>query len=195
MVSFAKSKGFYPIVFESVADNSRVFVEPFDSITMSYSHDQETIAYLQESQTNTCFFDDLSQEITGQIIEVVCVIPAEKTKDTTQAFEQCFGSEIKTIVATVPTPNRSFFSVANPQAGKSGPLKFWVEQIGSDHRSVLAIGDNYNDLEMLQYAGRGVLMGNAEPDLKKIGAELGLELTERNDQDGLAKTLERHLLS
>ena len=98
-------------------------------------------------------------------------------------------------MATVPNPNRSFFSVANSQAGKSGPLKFWADQNGIDHRSVLAVGDNYNDLDMLQYAGIGVLMGNADPELQQIGSKLSFELTDRNDQDGLAKTLERHILS
>ena len=195
VVAFAKSRGLYPIVFESVADNCQVLVEPFESMKTGYLHDKETIAYLEESQTNTCFFDDLSRQITGKIIEVVCVIPAKETKETSQVFEQRFGSAIKTIVATVPNPNRSFFSVANSQAGKSGPLKFWADQNGIDHRSVLAVGDNYNDLDMLQYAGIGVLMGNADPELQQIGSKLGFELTARNDQDGLATTLEKHLLS
>ena len=48
---------------------------------------------------------------------------------------------------------------------------------------------------MLQYAGIGVLMGNADPELQQIGSKLSFELTDRNDQDGLAKTLERHILS
>ena len=102
---------------------------------------------------------------------MVCVIPAKETKETSQVFEQRFGSAIKTIVATVPNPNRSFFSVANSQAGKSGSLKFWADQNGIDHRSVLAVGDNYNDLNMLKSCDVPCLVFNDKFKLDQINID------------------------
>jgi hypothetical protein len=55
---------------------------------------------------------------------------------------------------------------------------------------VMAIGDNFNDLAMLEYAGQPVLMGNASEELQTIGRRHGWGLTLSNDEDGVAATLE-----
>ncbi|WP_270368334.1 HAD family hydrolase [Eubacterium ramulus] len=55
-----------------------------------------------------------------------------------------------------------------------------TKQIATEH--TLAFGDNYNDVEMLHTAGRGILMGNAPKDIK----EKGFALTKDNDHDGIA---------
>jgi hydroxymethylpyrimidine pyrophosphatase-like HAD family hydrolase len=54
----------------------------------------------------------------------------------------------------------------------------------------MAIGDNYNDLEMLQFSGHPVLMANCTPGL----AQDGWPLTLSNDQDGVAAALHSYLL-
>jgi hydroxymethylpyrimidine pyrophosphatase-like HAD family hydrolase len=51
------------------------------------------------------------------------------------------------------------------------------------------MGDNSNDLEMLRYAGKAVLMGNAEEELW----ESSFERTAGNNEDGVALALERFL--
>ena len=53
---------------------------------------------------------------------------------------------------------------------------------------MIAIGDNYNDMDMLQYAGVGIAMGNA-PDIVKEKAD---DITATNDEDGVAKALEKY---
>jgi hydroxymethylpyrimidine pyrophosphatase-like HAD family hydrolase len=50
----------------------------------------------------------------------------------------------------------------------------------------MAIGDNYNDIEMLAFAGYPVIMGNASEDLRSRGWTVTLT----NDQDGVAAALE-----
>jgi hydroxymethylpyrimidine pyrophosphatase-like HAD family hydrolase len=55
---------------------------------------------------------------------------------------------------------------------------------------ILAIGDNYNDLDMLQFVGLGVIMENADKALK----QMGFYVTASNDADGVAKALERFVL-
>jgi hydroxymethylpyrimidine pyrophosphatase-like HAD family hydrolase len=56
----------------------------------------------------------------------------------------------------------------------------------------MAIGDNFNDLEMLQYAGTCVLMGNAEASLRQLLT--GCHVTATNDEDGVALAIERFIL-
>ena len=55
---------------------------------------------------------------------------------------------------------------------------------------VLAIGDNWNDLPMLQAAGRAVLMGNAPAELLEMAAAQGWTVGATNDQDGVAIAIE-----
>jgi hydroxymethylpyrimidine pyrophosphatase-like HAD family hydrolase len=54
----------------------------------------------------------------------------------------------------------------------------------------MAIGDNHNDLEMLRFAGRAVLMSNSSPGL----AGEGFAVTLSNDEDGVARAIESYAL-
>lgn len=55
---------------------------------------------------------------------------------------------------------------------------------------VIAIGDNYNDINMIEFAGLGIAMGNA-PDAVKQCAD---DITLSNDEDGVAKAIKKYLL-
>src|SRR5919198_569057 len=59
---------------------------------------------------------------------------------------------------------------------------------GLGREEVLAVGDNFNDLEMLEWAGTGVVMGNADPALRE---RAGFHTTASNDEDGVADAIER----
>jgi hypothetical protein len=54
----------------------------------------------------------------------------------------------------------------------------------------MAIGDNWNDLAMLEVAGRPVVMGSGAPDLVELAARRGWEIAPGNDEDGLAEVVE-----
>jgi len=54
----------------------------------------------------------------------------------------------------------------------------------------MAVGDNWNDEGMLTRAGRGFVMGNADPEMHR----LGLPVLPTNDEDGVAVAIETHLL-
>ncbi len=54
----------------------------------------------------------------------------------------------------------------------------------------MAIGDNLNDLEMLEYAGRAVVMANASEEVRALARRRGWELTASNDDDGVALAVE-----
>ena len=54
----------------------------------------------------------------------------------------------------------------------------------------MAIGDNLNDLEMLEYAGRAVVMANASDEILALARSRGWEITASNDDDGVALAVE-----
>ncbi len=64
----------------------------------------------------------------------------------------------------------TFFEAANPLVNKGTAVRYLAEEIlGLQPEQVMTIGDNFNDVEMLEYAGIGVAMGNA-PDAVKLSA-------------------------
>jgi hypothetical protein len=89
------------------------------------------------------------------------------------------------------TTNISILDVMNQGCTKGHALKIWAEQCGIQPGEVMALGDNFNDLEMLQYAGLPVLMGNHCPELHRPDWTLTLP----NDEDGVAAAIRRHVLA
>jgi hypothetical protein len=89
------------------------------------------------------------------------------------------------------TTNISILDVMNRGCSKGRALKIWAEQCGIQPGEVMAVGDNLNDLEMLQYAGFPVLMGNHCPELHQPDWTLTLP----NDQDGVAAAIRRYVLA
>lgn len=61
---------------------------------------------------------------------------------------------------------------------------------GIDAREILAIGDNWNDVPMLQIAGQSAVMANAPADLRALAEERGWLIAPSNDEDGVASVIE-----
>ena len=60
--------------------------------------------------------------------------------------------------------------VISPGCSKGSTLAEWVRhREDGPAQDVMAIGDNLNDLEMLEYAGLPIVMGNSVPQLKSLG--------------------------
>lgn len=72
---------------------------------------------------------------------------------------------------------------------KGKALEFVSQHCGIPMRRIMAIGDNLNDLEMIQLSGFGIAVGNAIPELKKYANWI----TATNDNDGLALAIEKTL--
>ncbi len=74
----------------------------------------------------------------------------------------------------------------HPKATKASGLKFVAKNLGINPEEIVAVGDETNDLEMVEWAGLGVAMGNGVAQLKKV-ADL---VCGSNDEEGLADLLE-----
>ena len=93
-------------------------------------------------------------------------------------------------VAITEYPHRDFSLVDVNGAGcsKGATLARWVRSRGVAREEVMAAGDNFNDVEMLDFAGVAVVMGNASDALKSRG----YLVTGTNDEDGLARAIEQY---
>jgi len=73
---------------------------------------------------------------------------------------------------------------------KGSALRLWAAQQGMVADEVMAIGDNHNDGEMLEFAGHPVVMANAEPEVRRDGWAVTLS----NDEEGVARAVEQYVL-
>jgi Cof subfamily protein (haloacid dehalogenase superfamily) len=85
----------------------------------------------------------------------------------------------------------TFFEAANPQVNKGVAVKYLAETLlGLTAENVMAIGDNFNDIEMLEYARIGVAMGNAPAEVKAFANWTTADV----ERDGVAIAIEKFLL-
>ena len=96
------------------------------------------------------------------------------------------GVEIALHRTEYPERDLSIVDILPAGASKGAALKLLAEERGLDLSDVMAIGDNWNDLSMLQVAGFPVLMGNAPEELLRMARERGWTIAATNDEDGVA---------
>jgi Cof subfamily protein (haloacid dehalogenase superfamily) len=85
----------------------------------------------------------------------------------------------------------TFFEATHPLANKGEAVRYLAEELlGLQAQDVMTIGDNFNDVEMISYAGVGVAMGNA-PDAVKAGANW---VAPDVEEDGVAVAIEQFVL-
>jgi Cof subfamily protein (haloacid dehalogenase superfamily) len=108
-------------------------------------------------------------------------------------FEDLQGTGADYSVALTEYEHRDFSLVDIVQAGcsKGRALREWADRRGLGPEEVMAVGDNLNDLQMLEFAGTPVVMGNALAELKARG----WPVTATNDQEGVARAIETFLLA
>lgn len=85
----------------------------------------------------------------------------------------------------------TFFEATNPLVNKGTAVRYLAEEhLGLAPENVMTIGDNFNDVEMLEYAGIGVAMGDAPADVKAIADWVAPSV----EVDGAAAAIEEFLL-
>lgn len=83
----------------------------------------------------------------------------------------------------------NFLEILRDGINKGSALKWLCDKKGIERENIIAFGDNYNDIEMLEFAGVGVAMENGEAALKKVADYIALS----NNVDGVGKFLKDFL--
>jgi Cof subfamily protein (haloacid dehalogenase superfamily) len=98
-----------------------------------------------------------------------------------------FDNEITVLRTEYPVRDLSIVDILNQGCSKGHALERWATHRKIPRAEVMAIGDNYNDIEMLAFAGYPFIMGNAAQDLRRPGWSVTLA----NDQCGVAAAIEQ----
>lgn len=97
--------------------------------------------------------------------------------------------EITVLKTEYVARNLCMFDILNYGCSKGHAVERWAGHRGLTKGQVMAIGDNYNDIEMLNFAGHPVVMANASDAIKR----LGFHVTLSNDDAGVAAAIEQVL--
>lgn len=127
---------------------------------------------------------DFAEEIHFSVPKCLMVADGWYLEEIMPKMQKKFG-KILNIFRSEPY----FMEITPLGVDKASGLEHLLEYTGVDQSELICAGDGYNDITMLQYAGLGVAMGNAQPDVKAV-ADL---ITETNDNDGVAHIVETYM--
>lgn len=143
---------------------------------------QDFIKNTFSDKTEIVFKKDLKKDIKDLNILKFNVVDFERPllmKEARKEVEKIEGLE-------VTSSWNDNVEIMNAGSSKGSAVKFLCELLNIDKEEIIAFGDNYNDISMLEYVGMGVAMGNAEEDVKKIASYI----TDSNIESGVAKAID-----
>jgi Cof subfamily protein (haloacid dehalogenase superfamily) len=144
-----------------------------------YARNQALIA--QAASLESALDEDPIQVMFNGFVDVIRPLASELQREAGD-----FAVSLTEYVAR----DFSLVDITAPEATKGRALAWRAGQLGLTRDEVMAVGDNFNDLEMLEYAGTAVVMGNAVPELKTRG----WYVTGHQNDAGLAQAVERFAL-
>ncbi len=144
------------------------------------------------------FSNDLSNDWTIQEGEITGLSAAAKPTHLSEVHKILVMGEASEIKAledklkpqypqlSIHRSKNEYLEIMNKQATKSNAIRFMERRLNVSGEDVVAFGDNFNDLDMLEYAGLSVAMGNAPEPIKQAAKRI----TASNDEDGIALVLD-----
>ena len=127
-------------------------------------------------------FDTISEE--EDVIKVMFIDPQPVLEEAMTRMPETIYDEF-TVVRSAPY----FLEFLNKASSKGTGVKALGEYLGIKQEEIICIGDAGNDLDMIQFAGLGVAMGNAFEEVK----EAADYVTSNNEEDGVAHVIEKFI--
>ncbi len=149
---------------------------------------RETEIYAQRSGIVAIPVGDLRSTLSNEPTKVLALC------DDTDVINQLLGNLRRQYTPAELYLTKSvatFFEATNPLVNKGTAVRYLAEEmLGLQRTNVMTIGDNFNDVEMLEYASIGVAMGNAPAEVQAIAQYIVPSV----EQDGAAIAIEKLLL-
>lgn len=149
----------------------------------------ETKEYAIRSNVQPIPVGDLRKALTTEPTKVLALSDDVDLISTLLGnLQNCYTPAELYLTKSVAT----FFEATNPLVSKGTAVRYLAEEhLGLKAENVMAIGDNFNDVEMIEYAGVGVAMGNAPAPVQALADWVAPDV----EKDGAAAAIEAFLLS
>jgi Cof subfamily protein (haloacid dehalogenase superfamily) len=146
--------------------------------------------YLKKYWDSVVEVPDLLAYLQHDPIQIMFSGTCDRMDEFCQVLETTIGERAKVFQTRYRQADLTIVDVISPIASKGEAVAELAQTHGITPAEVMAVGDNHNDIPMLRYAGVGVVMANAEDELK----QLGFALTASNEEDGVAVAIEKYIL-
>jgi Cof subfamily protein (haloacid dehalogenase superfamily) len=127
--------------------------------------------------------DPIQGMVTGGLDKMKA---AEKALQASDLHKWC-----ECVRTEYPARDLSILDLMPPGVNKGWALARLARRLGVDRKETMAIGDNWNDVDMLEWAAQGVVMGNAAQELRTMAKVRGWKQAPANDLEGVAVILEQ----
>ena len=128
--------------------------------------------------------EDLKHALAEKVIAFAVMGPPEHVKALSEMLADEYPGMLENFLFENPySPGHWWLTIHDQRACKSKAVRTLVETTGHDLKNLTVFGDHINDIKMLQLAGKGVTLANAEPEVKAIADEV----IGSNDDDAVVK--------
>jgi hypothetical protein len=134
------------------------------------------------------FVVPIEDALTTDPVQAMFCGPIADMHRVLRVLDGC-GLPITVLRTEYPGRDLSIVDVLNAGCSKGHAVERWAGYREISREQVMAIGDNYNDIEMLAFAGHSFIMGNASLELRSRG----WKLTRSNAESGVSAAIE-HML-
>jgi hydroxymethylpyrimidine pyrophosphatase-like HAD family hydrolase len=144
--------------------------------------------WLEKNMQYIRFVVPIENALTTDPVQAMFCGPVAHMKRVLQVLGTC-GLPITVLRTEYPGRDLSIVDVLNAGCSKGHALERWANHRQIARAQVMAVGDNYNDIEMLTFAGHPFIMGNASEELRSRG----WKQTRSNAESGISAAIE-HVL-
>lgn len=145
-----------------------------------------------EAHNAVSHVDDLQTVLNeSQVIHISFSGTCDRMAEMANFLKDELGETVTLLSTVYPLRDFTLIDILPPDASKGIGLEKLAAINGLTAENVMAMGDNFNDLEMLVFAGTPVVMGNADLSLLERGE---FYTTVSNDESGVAVAIERFIL-
>jgi Cof subfamily protein (haloacid dehalogenase superfamily) len=142
--------------------------------------------YYERNKEYIAFCTPLENCLTEDPIQVMYSGTVKSTRETAATLRRLNSSnQFALAITEYEARDFALADVVHPSVSKGATLAEWATRQGYHREEVMAIGDNLNDREMLEYAGMPIVMGNGVAELKTTGWRETLS----NDEAGVAHAI------
>ncbi|MEK5039351.1 Cof-type HAD-IIB family hydrolase [Sporosarcina sp. FSL K6-3457] len=156
-----------------------------DDILYGTVENDKLIAYAKKSKVPYQVEPDFSKLAKNGFTKALFIEESDDLDALQDELQGLFGERAHISKSAV-----NYLEVTHPEANKGSALLHLASKLGIDRTETIGIGDNHNDIELIETAGLGVAMGNAVQALKDIADYTSLS----NNEEGVCHTIEKFVL-
>jgi Cof subfamily protein (haloacid dehalogenase superfamily) len=142
----------------------------------------------KKNQVNINIVEDWEKVLLDNGDEIIKFMLVDLEQEKIKAMREALSS-----IDTLEMSSSSNHNVEmmNKGVSKGNAVEMLASYYQIDRSEIICVGDHENDISMIEYAGLGIAMGNAEEFVKNVAEYV----TDTNKEDGVAKIIEKFILA